>query len=321
MLASPRRLLALSGALALAVLASATTPAVAEEGGIAWSVQTADNANGSGRANFAYDVEAGGVVSDSMVVVNTGTEPLSLAVYAADAFTAASGEIDVLADGTPSRAAGTWIAVTPESLELAPGETADVPFTITVPADARPGDHSAGVVTSLTTRDASSTLSVDRRLGTRINVRVAGELVPAVTVTAAEASYAASWNPFESGRLTVRYSLENTGNTRITGVETVSAAGLGDALASTTAPAQLPEIVTGSTVEIVRELPAFSLGWLSGTVMIVPEGVGLGAGGVDPVVVDFSIPAVPWSTYALIALVLAVVVALVLIARRRAQAV
>lgn len=316
MTASPSlRALALAGILVLG-LSTLPLPAVAADGGVAWSVQTADNANGTGRANFSYDVEPGAVVTDTMVVVNTGTEPLPLAVYAADAFTAPSGEIDVLVDGAPSLGAGTWVAVPPTALQLAPGESADVAFTISVPADARPGDHAAGIVTSLTSRDASSTLSVDRRLGTRINLRVAGELTPAAAVTGVTASYEGSWNPFDSGRLIVRYSLENTGNTRLTGLETVTTSGLVGVLSTTTMPTQVTEIIPASTIEMEREVPAFSLGWITGTLTIAPAGVGLGAGAVSEVVTDFAIPAVPWSLYGLIALVAGAAVAIALVVRR-----
>lgn len=316
MTASPSlRVLALAGTLVLG-LSTLPLSAAAADGGVAWSVQTADNANGTGRANFSYDVEPGAVVTDTMVVVNTGTEPLPLAVYAADAFTAPSGEIDVLVDGAPSLGAGTWVAVPPTALQLAPGESADVAFTISVPADARPGDHAAGIVTSLTSQDASSTLSVDRRLGTRINLRVAGELTPAAAVTGVTASYEGSWNPFDSGRLIVRYSLENTGNTRLTGLETVTASGLAGVLSTTTPPTQVTEIIPASTIDMEREVPAFSLGWITGTLTIAPAGVGLGTGAVSEVVTDFAIPAVPWSLYGLIALVAGAAVAIALVVRR-----
>lgn len=304
-------------AVSAASAVSAVSAVSAAEGGVAWTVQTADNAQGSGRANFTYDVAPGDVLSDAMIVVNTGTEPLPLAVYAADAFTASSGEIDVLVDGTPSRGAGTWVAVASPPLTLAPGQSAEVPFTITVPADARPGDHAAGIVTSLSSTDASTTLSVDRRLGTRINLRVAGELAPAAAVAAVSARYEASWNPFASGRLVVQYAVENTGNTRLTGVETIETAGFGG---GRSAPTRISEIIPGSTIEVEREIPAFSLGWITGSLSLVPEGVGLGAATLAPVTSDFSVAAVPWSLYVLLLALLGGVLAAVLLvlrARRR----
>lgn len=306
--------LGLTGAFAVG-----TAPARADDsaGGVAWSVRTADNANGNARANFIYDVDPGAVIEDAMVVVNTGTEALPLAVYAADAFTASSGEIDVVVDGTPSVDAGTWVDVTSATLELAPGQQTEVAFTITVPADARPGDHAAGIVTSLQTTDASQSLSVDRRLGTRINLRVAGELAPAAAVSNVEASYTPSWNPFAPGVLTISYALENSGNTRITGLETIAVAGPGGLLGTTFAPTQLAEVIPGSTIEVATEVPTLSLGWLSGSATVTPEGVGLGAGSVAPVAMEFSIAAVPWSLYALLLLVVGAAVLVVALIRRR----
>ncbi len=316
-------LAALTALLLTTLLLTAAAPAPAaraEDGGVAWTVKTADNANGAGRANFTYDVEPGAVISDTMVVVNTGTEPLPLAVYAADAFTASSGEIDVLVDGSPSVGAGTWVQVDTGTLELSPGQSADIPFRISVPADARPGDHSAGIVTSLTSADASASLSVDRRLGTRINLRVAGELTPAAQVGEVQAEYLPSWNPFAPGTVTIRYRLANTGNTRLTGTETVTASGAFGLLDATTAPTQLSEIIPGSVVDVVREVPVLSLGWVHGSTTVTPEGVGLGAAAVDVVAADFEVVAVPWSLYAVIVLIAGVAVASILVVRRVVRA-
>lgn len=296
--------------------AAATTATSGTTGTVGWTVETADNDNGVGRGNFTYDVAPGAVISDTMVVVNTGTAALPLSVYAADAFTTSSGEIDVLVDGTPSEGAGTWVAIGSPTVELQPGQQADIAFTISVPADARPGDHAAGIVTSLVTTDASQSLSVDRRLGTRVNLRVAGELSPAAAITDVSTTYTPSWNPFAAGTLSVSYALENPGNTRITGVETLAVAGPLGLFDADAAPVQLREIIPGSVVEVSRELPVMSLGWVGGTLTVIPEGVGLGTGSVAPVTVDIGTLALPWSLYALLALVAAIVATGLLVMRR-----
>jgi uncharacterized protein (DUF2062 family) len=299
-----------------AAAATATATAAVTDGGVAWTVQTADNGNGTARANFSYEAEPGEVIQDSMIVVNTGTVALPLAVYAADAFTAPSGDIDVLVDGSPSVGSGTWVTLSPAALDLAPGQQAEVAFTVTVPADARPGDHAAGIVTSLVSEDASQSLSVDRRLGTRVNVRVAGDLAPAAVVSGVATGYTPSWNPFAPGVLTVAYSFENSGNTRLTGYETIAAFGPIGLLSTTTPATQLKEVIPGSTIEVRSDIELLSPGWLTGSVTVAPEGVGLGAGSVTPITVHFSVPAIPWSLYALLLLVVAIVLAVVLFIRR-----
>lgn len=309
----PLLALALAGALAM----SGALPAAASDDTTGWSVETADNDNGVGRGNFTYDVQPGTVIDDTMVVVNTGTQPLPLSVYAADAFTTSSGEIDVLVDGTPSQGAGTWIAIGTPTIELLPGQQADIAFTISVPADARPGDHAAGIVSSLVSTDASQSLSVDRRLGTRVNLRVAGALDPAAEIVDVTSEYSPSWNPFGAGTLTVSYALENVGNTRVTGLELLSPSGPFGLFGADVATAQLGEIIPGSVIEVTRELPVMSLGWIGGTLVVTPEGVGLGAGSVEPVGVELGVVAVPWSLYALILVVLGLVAAGLLAIRRR----
>jgi hypothetical protein len=149
---------------------------------------------------------------------------------------------------------------------------------------------------------------------------VSGALVPEATIENVRASYSPSWNPFEAGTLTVDYSLHNTGNTRLTGVDGVRAAGPVGLLASTAPAQQLAEVIPGSTLEVRRSLPVLSLGWLSGSVVIDAEGVGLGAGQIAPIVTDFSAVAVPWSLVVLLVLVAAVAVGAILLARRRARA-
>lgn len=306
-------------ATAVFVLGAGVVPAEAAttDGGVAWTVQTADNDNGTGRGNFTYDVTPGAVITDAMVVVNTGTVPLPLSVYAADAFTTPSGEIDVLIDGSPSVDAGTWVAVDPATLELAPGQRTEVSFSISVPADARPGDHAAGIVTALSSQDASQSLSIDRRLGTRINLRVAGDLLPGADVSGVTARYTPSWNPFAPGVLTVAYALANSGNTRLTGTETVSAGGPLGVFGASSPPAQLPEVIPGSVIEVTRDIPVLSIGWLSGEITVEPQGVGLGAGIVAPLTVGYSALALPWSLFVLLLLVAGAVVAATLLVRRR----
>jgi hypothetical protein len=143
--------------------------------------------------------------------------------------------------------------------------------------------------------------------------------VPAVTVSGVTADFAPSWNPFAPGALVVAYSVENSGNTRLTGIEALSAAGPAGLFGVAAPSAQLSEIIPGSTIEVRRELPILSIGWLSGSLRLSPEGVGLGAGSVDPVVVDFSTPAVPFGLLAVLILAAALAVGVVLLVRRTAR--
>jgi hypothetical protein len=328
---SPRTplLAALAASVALAVLvpvgaAVAATPiamehvAAVDAPAIAWTVETVDGPNGARRPNFTYTVDPGTVIADTMRVTNTGTTSLDLAVYAADAFTTPSGNIDLNTADAPSVDAGTWVAADTPQLTLAPGAQADIGFTITVPPDAAPGDHSAGLITSFRGGSDGATIDVDRRLGTRVTVRVAGELTPAVDVDDVSAAYTSSWNPFEPGVLVLSYRLTNAGNTLVTGGDESTASGPLGAFGIAVDRLALPEVIPGSTVDVRREVAIAPWGWITGEVVLHPEAVGLGAQDLAAVTVPYTVAAVPWTLLIAFAAIAAIAVTVWLVVRRRA---
>lgn len=303
--------------LAPAAVVAAQPVAAAEAPAIAWTVETVDSAHGAGRPNFTYVVDPGATLADTMRVTNTGTSPLELAVYAADAYTTPTGNIDLTTADAPSVDAGTWVTADTGQLSLAPGAQADIGFTITVPADATPGDHSAGLITSFRGGAGGETIDVDRRLGTRVTVRVSGELTPAVDVQDVATSYRPSWNPFEPGTLVLSYRLENAGNTLVTGTDGSTAAGPFGAFAAAAGPMTLAEVIPGSTVDVSREIAIAPWGWITGSVIVHPEAIGIGAQSLTPVAVPYSVAAVPWTLLIAFVAIAGIVVAVWLVVRRR----
>ncbi|MCU1405140.1 MAG: hypothetical protein JWQ43_1443 [Glaciihabitans sp.] len=318
----PRFLAALPVAAIVLALLVPALPAQAVDGP-SWSVAPADTAVGTARPNFDYAVDAGQVVEDAFLVRNDGATTLTLNVYAADAFTTREGNIDLLAAGEVSVDAGTWVSLPVSMLTLAAGESSIIPFTLAVPTDAQPGDHSAGIVASLTSNDPAAEVQVDRRLGSRMYIRVGGELSPAVEATGLTVEFSGMWNPWAVGSLDVSYQLANTGDTRITALSSLSAAGPLGAAATTTGEVQLPEVLPGSAVEVRHQLSGVgALLWLAGAVSIAPSSVGIGAAQLDAIELDYGVAAIP-ATVLLVLLVLAILVVLIILvlrARRRATA-
>ncbi len=99
------------------------------------------------RAYFVYQLAAGAVLEDAVLVKNMSEGPLRLALFAADAVTGSRGGIAVatLREGRPSRA-GTWLRLSQSELALAAGESRSVAFKMSVPAAATPGEHGAAIV-------------------------------------------------------------------------------------------------------------------------------------------------------------------------------
>ncbi|MGP3533405.1 WxL protein peptidoglycan domain-containing protein [Microbacterium sp. RD1] len=310
---------AAAAVLSPAGMALAATGAAADPPAVAWTVETGDGSQGEDRPNFAYVAEPGDVFADTMRVTNTGTSPLALAVYSADAFTTPSGMIDLRTAEEPPEDAGAWITADTAQLDLAPGAQADIAFTVAVPGDAAPGDHSAGLITSFRGGAQAASIDVDRRLGTRVTVRVAGELAPAVEVHDVRAGYAPSWNPFEPGTLVLDYRMTNVGNTLATATDGSTAAGPFGAFAAAPGPLALPEVIPRSTVDVHREIPIAPWGWLSGEVVVHPEAVGIGMQTLAAVAVPYTVIALPWTLLLVFVVLVGVTAAVWLITRRRVR--
>jgi hypothetical protein len=215
------------------------------------------------RPNFAFDVEGGGTITDSIRVRNFGADPLVLAIYASDALTTSTGGLDLLPAGETPTDVGAWISLTVESIVVPPRAFVDVPFSMVVPANAASGDHTGGIVTSITTggeNGAGEPVRLDRRLGTRVQVRVGGELRPQLVVSALSTGYSGTVNPFGAGTMRVDYTVTNTGNVRLAADQVVKVEGPLGVPSRRVQPDRMPELLPGNSlsfsVEIDRVWPA-----------------------------------------------------------------
>jgi hypothetical protein len=247
-------------------------PAVAADGDVPWAVRTAANEFGSDRNNYGYTLNPGGQLDDGLVVVNHGTTPLDLAVYTADAFTTDAGRLDLATKDAASTGVGTWVHPGRDRMTIQPGESVEVPFTVTLPDDATPGDHMGGIVTSLTQAGDGDGGNVERRLGIRIRLRVAGELKPSLSVEDLHVHYSGTPNPFGKGDATVTYTIHNTGNAILTARQQASIAGpFGRWRVPSEQAEDSPELLPGETwkvsVPVLGVAPALLL---TGTVTLVP---------------------------------------------------
>jgi len=320
---SLRRLSALCAAalVALAVALPAASAAAADDTtDVNWTVRTESNDFGSDRTNYGYTIDPGGTVTDGIVVANHGQEPVDLKVYAADGFTSEDGALSLVVAGEESRAVGAWITPGQESLTLGPGETASIPFTVSIPDNATPGDYAGGIVTSLTVPDAATGVNVDRRLGIRVNLRVGGALAPALAVENLSVSWNGALNPFAGGDATVTYTLHNTGNAAISADPASTVGGVFGLLAvdapqADAAPELLPGESVTQTVVVPNVPPLFALLASTTVTPVVTDA----AGSRSPIAeVSASAVglAVPWTLLVIVALI---AVALVLVLRRRGR--
>ena len=280
--------------------------------GIAWTVATSDN--GTSRPNFVYEANPGETVEDTWVVANAGSEAVTLQVYATDAFTTSSGQLDLQTVDTEPTGLGAWVQTDSTTLTLAPGESADVDFTVKVPADALPGDYAGGLVTSVTDTSEAN-VQIERRLATRIHLRVPGELTASFALTAVQAHASAAINPFAPVTVDLDYDATNDGTARAFGRETITVSGPGG-MGRTVVVRALAETLPGSTLDQSFTVAGvWAFGPTSDTVEVIPEGID-GAPG-TPVTSQTQLWLVPWGWIAVVVVLVAAAVTIGVIRGRR----
>jgi dihydroorotate dehydrogenase (fumarate) len=311
-----RGLILLSAALAAGIALSASTyssalaAAASDEDTIGISAEPLTDPNTTGRTRFSYQIGPGQEVDDAYVVSNTGSTPQTYAVFATDAFNTEDGGYGLLDTDVIPSDAGSWVTfeggATKLDVILQPGESKVVPFTVRVPADAGPGDHAAGMLVSAVSVDGQ--VLVDRRVGTRLYVRVPGELQPTLTISSLSASYTPSLNPL-AGDATVTFTVTNGGNVALAGDVTVAVKGLFGIDLAAPVNSQVEEMLPGSTRTVTTTVTGVGQ-WvfLNPSVTLVPtiEPDALNPGPLNRVNRDAVLFVVPWALLALVVIGLAI---------------
>lgn len=282
----------------------------------------------SGRSSFSYGVSPGGSLTDKVAVLNYSRQPLTLQVYPADATPTQDGTFAVKLRQQRATDAGSWIRLgSPAPTVRVPARGASgpgavlVPMQVTVPLNASPGDHVAGIVASLQSEgtNGSTKVKLDQRVGTRVYIRVAGDLAPALTLSNVSASYHGTLNPVGRGSVDVTYTISNTGNVNLGAVPSVKAAGFIGGAVSTGSLQAIPLLIPGASTTLTTRLSGVApLGPVHVSVAVKPVGL---AGDSDPalpvVTATTSVWAISWTLVALVVLIVGLVIYTVLRRRNR----
>ena len=218
--------LLLTGGLVLSGTPGHAQAAAADD--FKWSVQPSGPDGPGSRAAFEYDLAPGETIDDQVSISNLGDNELTFTVYSTDAFTADDGAYTLLTARETPKDVGAWVGMTPKAYTVPPGNRLELPFTLTVPANADPGDHGGGIVASVattTTNEQGQSVTIDQRVGARVYLRVKGALNPVAELPSVSASYAAPLVPFAGGPMTVVYTIRNSGNLRVSGTAVLEVKG------------------------------------------------------------------------------------------------
>lgn len=236
---------------------------------ITWTVQPSTVKGPDGRASYTWtDIKPRAVLHDYVGVSNFTSKPVTFKVYATDAFVDRNGGLNLLPAATAPTDIGTWVHLLHDTVKVPAHSRVNEPFTVTVPANATPGDHTGGVLASILT---TGQVKVDNRVGVPIYLRVSGKLNPVLSIESTSTSYHNTINPFGGGGTTVSYTVHNIGNVRLTGTQTVSVTGPFGVTLATVHPAPLLQLLPGSFVRVTAHLSGvYPAGPLTAHVKIIP---------------------------------------------------
>jgi hypothetical protein len=297
----------------------AASAAGTPSGQVTWSVEPATSKGpDQNRLDFSYGVvKAGSTIQDHVEIVNRSSQSAAFSIYATDATgTSAQGGLLLLGSSQKSTDIGTWASFPGGAKQLStiiPGKGAIVQaFTLHVPPQATPGDHTGAMVAAVgvTRKNANGEQIVENyRIAVPLELRVPGALHARIQVQSISTGFSDPINPFGTGSATISYTITNTGNVRQSAAPAVRITGpFGQA--ATVHPPKLPTILPGDSVRVSAKVPGLfpdgpmtahvdaTPGFPKGTIPLAqtaPEATG-----------SASLFAFPWSLLGLILLLVAI---------------
>lgn len=278
---SRRLRLAVGAFLALLALVSGIAVTGAPRGWAAadqtptFAVQPSGKSGPDKRVRFDYQVAPGTTITDHVSVLNYSKSPVTLRVYAADATADyGTGSFTLIGADRASTDLGAWTSVggaksacpagsgaeqaacaakLGRTVTVGAGKLVTLPFTVAVPRNATPGDHSAGIVAGL--RIASKTVTTEQRVGARVYVRVKGKLRPHLTASGVVGGFTGTANPVGRGTASIGFDLANTGNVRLNATPYVHLTGPFGIEIGTARLAEMRDLVPGATTHVQAVFP------------------------------------------------------------------
>jgi hypothetical protein len=136
---------------------------------------------------FVLDLAPGASYSDSLVVTNSGEQPLSVTPSFEDFVPTGEANINFVKHAGPGTSLVDWLSIDRQQIVLQPKEERKVPFTINVPANAAPGGHFAVFFFNASDQAASTTpagagVGILPRIGSLVMVAVPGDVSKAGSI-------------------------------------------------------------------------------------------------------------------------------------------
>ncbi|MFK8912600.1 DUF916 domain-containing protein [Streptomyces sp. YS-3] len=253
----PAPLLVVLGLLA-ALVALPLSPAHAADNG-RWSVFPVHQGapDTPARAYFRMTTDRGATVHDKVTVKNLDARTATFQLYGTDGYnTPRDGGFAVRNKAERMTGVGAWTRLDRTEVTVPGGGQVTVPFTLTVPTGAEPGDH-PGAIVALDTRLGRSDgngVAVQQAVGARLYLKVNGARVRGLRIDDVRFRYTAPLVPGARRAATISYALVNSGNVMLSPQVTLRAKGVFGHTAFEPPGRRLPaELLPGQRVEVTQK--------------------------------------------------------------------
>jgi len=199
----------LAGLLAIGIVIAIPAAAFAESGSIGGRPAQPDPSNSRTKSIFVKTIAPNATVNDVVEVVNNTNVKKTIAVYATDSVVSSGGAFACaqMADGLNN--VGKWITLSQNSVEVPAYESVKVPFTITAPSNAEPGEQNGCInIQEQKNIEFQSGVALSFRTAIRVAILVPGDIKKEITpqgISVVE----------KSDKLILSPSLKNTGNVSV----------------------------------------------------------------------------------------------------------
>lgn len=162
------------------------------------------NSEGKARSSFAFNATTQRDFNDAVVVANASSESKNVQVYFVDGTVSADGTFACGLQKDTKDDVASWSTPATTELHIKPVATSEVPFNISVPAAAEPGEHNGCIVAQEILSPASKQ-TFSYRMAIRVSITVPGELKQEMRATDMHIEE-------DKGKILLKAVLNNTGN-------------------------------------------------------------------------------------------------------------
>lgn len=200
-----------------------------------------------------YEDNPGDTIKDEIVIKNTGDEPITLKLYAADGTLTRQGTFTVTGEKDTQRTIGLWTKMSQDTVTVDGKSEQKVSFTVTLPDKLTPGSYAGGIVAST----LASETATPKATGVTV---VTGSVLPLYITVPGAVVHKFDWQDLSHtvnalGNHSFHLKFKNTGNTVIIFQTSVEIYGKPDGIdPEEIARSQSQEQISGYTKEDQKRL-------------------------------------------------------------------